>query len=121
MNASDPELNARQKVLNETMRKNAIIMDNLRKEAKRDLAKYDDEVLLTNCTYQRARADYNEARVEYNNNLFKEQRRQVNADFDKLWAEFQHFTVDHKKYQLATKELENEVTRLRYQRGKVFR
>ncbi len=121
MNVS--ELNARQKELNKIMRDNAITMDTMRKGARikfHDDLETVDAYLDTSLTYQRARADYIEARVEYNNNLFREQRRKVNEDFDRLWAEFQHFTVDHKRYQLATKELEAEISRLKYQRGKVF-
>ena len=113
-------INEQQKQLNETMRRCAVAMDKIRNFAKKQRPEDWEAFLFDNCAYQRLRADYSEARVQYNNNLFRIQRQKVNEDFDRLWAEFQHFTVDHKRYQLATKELEAEISRLKYQRGKVF-
>ena len=113
-------LEGRQKALNEIMRRSAITMDRLRKQAKILYPLEWESALRNNCEYQVARGDYNEARVEYNNNLFRVQREKVNADYDRLWAQLEHLKVSKHNYEKETQTLSQEISRLRYQRGKVF-
>ena len=110
----------RLKHLNKVMRLSAITMDTYRKEAKILYPLEWESALRNKCEYQVARADYNEARVEYNNILFKAQRAKVNADYDRLWAQLEHLKVSKHNYEKETQTLSQEISRLRYQRGKVF-